>query len=201
MSEHTEHPHQPTSYAYTQPFFAEFYDLWVTHLFPGPPDDTPLFERLVRAALASTSSGTTITNPQPVTVVDLATGTGRVLHALAHAFPSALTTDRLRLVGTDHSNTMLARSARNPPARRQGERSPHRIHVRALAPRSPSARRRRRPLRGRLGRAPPLGRGDARIPRGARRAARPDHRVRGVQRAARIPARARRRHVRPGWGR
>jgi SAM-dependent methyltransferase len=89
-------------YAYSQAPYAEFYDLWVRHLFGDASQDDLIFQDYGQRALRRRAA----TQSDPVVIVDLATGTGRVVLGLLDAFSQA----PVRITGVDHSRAMLDRA-------------------------------------------------------------------------------------------
>lgn len=90
-----------SSYAYTSNNYPAFYDAWVQHLFGSVSNDTTAY---LSRLPPSTS---------PI-IVDLCTGTGRVLKDFVPHLRSL--DSSVKLYGIDHSAAMLARAAQTFPA-------------------------------------------------------------------------------------
>ncbi|KAJ9640950.1 hypothetical protein H2201_002184 [Coniosporium apollinis] len=112
--------------AYHNADWPECYDLWVRHLFgSGPSEDVPIFRRVLQDVLrhiAQNKPPQSSAKQRYVNIIDIGTGTGRVLRDLfdcisnREAF-SALETSSpvtselgFRLWGTEPSASMLARA-------------------------------------------------------------------------------------------
>jgi SAM-dependent methyltransferase len=101
----SQHEKHGDSYAYSTPEWPEFYDLWVENLFgPGPAEDAAVFQNVLENLVAATPS------EDIITVLDLGTGTGRVIRDLTHAVTLRHDTARFRFIGVDHSRFMLDRA-------------------------------------------------------------------------------------------
>jgi SAM-dependent methyltransferase len=122
-----QHFSHGTSYAYSAPEWPEFYDLWVESLSgPGPYEDARIFWNALRDIIAahreSKFSPSNIPDGKEViTVVDLGTGTGRVINGLVAAMVAESQAEAkaeegessrviIRLVDVDHSKAMLKRA-------------------------------------------------------------------------------------------
>jgi SAM-dependent methyltransferase len=102
------------SYAYTSPYWAEFYDMWVEDIV-GPTalaKDDDFFFSLLSPFLSNNSS-----IQEPLRVVDMATGTGRVIRGILRKMESHAQTkkplenqDRIEIWGIDHSQAMIERA-------------------------------------------------------------------------------------------
>lgn len=92
------------TYAYSHSSYPEFYDLWTTHLFghEASSDATIIVETIIRAIDRH------VDIIKPVIVIDLGTGTGRVIKDVLRVLPQPRAP--LTLVGVDHSAAMLARA-------------------------------------------------------------------------------------------
>jgi ubiquinone/menaquinone biosynthesis C-methylase UbiE len=99
------------SYAYTSPYWAECYDMWVEDIV-GPTalaKDDDFFFSLLSPFLPNISS-----KQEPLRVVDMATGTGRVIRGLLRNLESHAqkktpleNQDRIEIWGIDHSQAMI----------------------------------------------------------------------------------------------
>lgn len=102
------------SYAYTSPYWAEFYDMWVEDIV-GPTalaKDDDFFFSLLSPFLSKDSY-----MREPLRVVDMATGTGRVIRGIVRKMESRAqkTTpledqENIEIWGIDHSQTMIERA-------------------------------------------------------------------------------------------
>jgi SAM-dependent methyltransferase len=103
-----QHHSHGSLYAYSKAEWPEFYDLWVEQLFgTGPSEDSPVFWEALQMLLDSRPEG------PPITVLDLGTGTGRVLKALVqNANDHQQLAGRVDLWGIDHSAAMIERAAK-----------------------------------------------------------------------------------------
>ncbi|KAJ3078134.1 hypothetical protein HK102_004715 [Quaeritorhiza haematococci] len=110
-----------TIYSYDLPSFASFYDPWLTSMFgqkthtAASPDVTYIFKKAVLPALNKVrTSPHGVASTEPFTILDLGTGTGRVvlglIDALKESHADLLMTPipSFRFVGLDHSEGMLA---------------------------------------------------------------------------------------------
>lgn len=112
--------------AYHNADWPECYDLWVRHLFgPGPSEDVPIFHRILQDVLrlkAQNQFPPSSAKSQYLNVIDIGTGTGRVLRnlfdflndpdalsALETSYP-AISSLGFRLWGTEPSASMLERA-------------------------------------------------------------------------------------------
>ncbi|KAH0538310.1 hypothetical protein FGG08_005084 [Glutinoglossum americanum] len=92
-----------TSYAFGSEEWPEFYDLWVESLFgPGPSEDASVFRSALERYAAGHNSG------QPINVVDIGTGTGRVIKDLWQEPGGAL--ENVAFWGLDNAQAMLDRA-------------------------------------------------------------------------------------------
>ncbi|GKZ74119.1 hypothetical protein AnigIFM60653_003311 [Aspergillus niger] len=93
------HPRQST--CYNSKYLAEYYDLWI-----GTWDDIQLYSRLLSEMVARSSSN------NPVRVLDVGTGSGRVIHGLASAQQQKGTKSRpeVHFLGLDNEQHMLDRA-------------------------------------------------------------------------------------------
>lgn len=93
------HPRQST--CYNSKYLAEYYDLWI-----GTWDDIQLYSRLLSEMVARSSSN------NPVRVLDVGTGSGRVIHGLASAQQQQGTKSRpeVHFLGLDNEQHMLDRA-------------------------------------------------------------------------------------------
>ncbi|EON67533.1 hypothetical protein W97_06901 [Coniosporium apollinis CBS 100218] len=111
--------------AYHNADWPECYDLWVRHLFgAGPSEDVPIFRRVLQDVLRNRVQNEppqSSAKPQYLNIVDIGTGTGRVLCDLFDFISNPDTLPNLetsiatselgfRLWGTEPSATMLARA-------------------------------------------------------------------------------------------
>ncbi|PYH97879.1 hypothetical protein BO71DRAFT_426607 [Aspergillus ellipticus CBS 707.79] len=78
--------------SYHSPYLAEYYDIYIRDR-----NDVPIYSRVL-SELAS--------RDEPVTVLDIGTGTGRIIHALAAQCPST----NVRFLGLDNVAAMLDRA-------------------------------------------------------------------------------------------
>lgn len=92
--------------AYHNPDWAECYDLWVRSLFgDGPAEDMPVFETLLEDTLRKADRNSS------VTIVDLGTGSGRVLVGLQDVI-SKHQEPKFEVWGLEPSSAMLERAKR-----------------------------------------------------------------------------------------
>ncbi|KAI2895247.1 hypothetical protein CBS63078_4262 [Aspergillus niger] len=93
------HPRQST--CYNSKYLAEYYDLWI-----GTWDDVRLYSSLLAEMVARSSSN------NPVRVLDVGTGSGRVIHGLASAQEQQGTKGRpeVHFLGLDNEQHMLDRA-------------------------------------------------------------------------------------------
>ncbi|KAJ5378040.1 uncharacterized protein N7496_005449 [Penicillium cataractarum] len=99
------------SYAYTSPYWAEFYDMWVEDIV-GPTalaKDDDFFFGLLSPFLSNN-----VSIKSPVRGVDMATGTGRVIRgilrkmeSLAQEVTSSDQQSKIEIWGIDHSQAMI----------------------------------------------------------------------------------------------
>ena len=120
----TQHTAHGSCYAYSNPTYPAFYDAWVDSMFspprspsPTPPpsrmnknEDISHFSGLIQEQLTQTCGG------EAVNIVDLGTGTGRVICELFRGFYSEGNAPdperkKLRFWGVDHSTAMLSLAA------------------------------------------------------------------------------------------
>jgi ubiquinone/menaquinone biosynthesis C-methylase UbiE len=106
-SQHTSHP---TTYAYSNPHYPEFYDLYIRSLFgSSPSQDSVLFFKAL-SSIQRTKAGSP---GQLVKVIDIGTGTGRVIKDLLSRLQDEdIYGGRVEMVGVDHSSSMLERAKR-----------------------------------------------------------------------------------------
>ncbi|KAF8463460.1 hypothetical protein BDZ91DRAFT_731642 [Kalaharituber pfeilii] len=120
----TQHSNHGSQYAYSIPGYSDFYDVWVESLFsPANPtdststlvksEDTPLFSELLQQQLDLASNS----ERQTVSVVDLGTGTGRVVQELWRSVIQSASgaqenAPNIELYGVDHSTDMIRTAER-----------------------------------------------------------------------------------------
>jgi SAM-dependent methyltransferase len=99
------------SYAYTSPYWAEFYDMWVEDIvgLSALAKDDDFFFSLLSPFRSENSS-----IQKPLRVVDMATGTGRVIRGILRKMDWHTQTktalgnqDKIELWGIDHSQAMI----------------------------------------------------------------------------------------------
>lgn len=97
----------PTTYAYSNPHYPEFYDLYIRSLFgTGPSQDAIPFAVVLSTALAKRQG-------QDVKVVEIGTGTGRIIKDLLNRVSArGIDGELVKFVGVDHSSSMLERAKR-----------------------------------------------------------------------------------------
>ncbi|PWY72984.1 S-adenosyl-L-methionine-dependent methyltransferase [Aspergillus heteromorphus CBS 117.55] len=83
---------------YGSPYLAEFYDIWI-----GLWDDTAFYSECLSQIASHTPPS------EPVVVLDIGAGTGRITHALASNLPQHIA--NVRLLGLDMERHMLERAA------------------------------------------------------------------------------------------
>jgi hypothetical protein len=132
-----QHASHGTNYAYSALEWPEFYDLWIESLFGADHEDVRIFwqkmldiiESYLKqyAALSASTSPTSLWNThisfaeEEITVVDLGTGTGRVVKELVSGLVPGLVAlseqkrgykyhPKIQFVGIDHGQTMLWRA-------------------------------------------------------------------------------------------
>ncbi|OJZ81657.1 hypothetical protein ASPFODRAFT_65054 [Aspergillus luchuensis CBS 106.47] len=94
------HPRQST--CYNSKYLAEYYDLWI-----GNWDDVQLYSRLLAEMVSRNTSA------NPVRVLDVGTGSGRIIHGLASAQHQKQGTKRqpaVHFLGLDNEQHMLDRA-------------------------------------------------------------------------------------------
>jgi SAM-dependent methyltransferase len=103
-----QHSKHGTDYAYAFVEWPEFYDLWVESLFgPGPAEDIAVFSKCLQGMINRAFPN------QIITVLDVGTGTGRVIKDLCWAPTIKVPPNNgplIKFVGMDHSNAMLIRA-------------------------------------------------------------------------------------------
>jgi hypothetical protein len=139
-----QHSSHGDSYAYSAPEWPEFYDLWTDSLFGSKHEDVPIYwekmldkissyvDRHATLSAAAASPGSHISfADEEITVVDIGTGTGRVIKELVSALVPGLIAfaeqekenwnvngngntqnyhPRVQFVGLDHGQAMLWRA-------------------------------------------------------------------------------------------
>ncbi|KAF8422771.1 hypothetical protein BGX38DRAFT_1279755 [Terfezia claveryi] len=131
----TQHKTHGPSYAYSHTAYPAFYDAWVDSMFSPPTpslspsqpilpknEDIPIFEEFIRDQLAAKKESRMITTDDyesescTVNIVDLGTGTGRVIceifrgiySSAAAAVEEELQQPKMNFWGVDHSPSMLS---------------------------------------------------------------------------------------------
>jgi hypothetical protein len=135
-----QHSFHGDSYAYSAAEWPEFYDLWIDSLFGSKHEDIPIYlqemldkissyaeqHAALSAAAVAPSSHISFADEE-ITVVDMGTGTGRVIKELVGALVPGLLAfaeqqkengnenaqnyyQRIRFVGLDHGQAMLWRA-------------------------------------------------------------------------------------------
>src|SRR6266536_3889368 len=99
--QHTTHG---SSYAYADPHWAEFYDLWIATLFDTenkPHEDVAFIWAAVETLLQHRpSSGD---GDKKVKIIDVGTGTGRVVKSLVKCMiDEGVRLDEVEILGVDH---------------------------------------------------------------------------------------------------
>lgn len=106
--QHTTHG---TSYAYADPHWAEFYDLWIATIFDTadkPHEDVAVLWRQLSEGLAVPKSKE---NGKNFKVIDVGTGTGRVVKSLVQcAIDDGIGLGGLEILGVDHGVAMVERA-------------------------------------------------------------------------------------------
>ncbi|RPB29348.1 hypothetical protein L211DRAFT_832037 [Terfezia boudieri ATCC MYA-4762] len=132
----TQHKIHGPSYAYSHTTYPAFYDAWVDSMFSPPTpspspivgknEDIPIFEEFIRDQLAAKKASLMITTDDYesesciVNIVDLGTGTGRVICEIIRGIYSATAAEedlkkeeelqqpKMNFWGVDHSPSMLS---------------------------------------------------------------------------------------------
>ena len=106
-----QHSKHGTDYAYSSSEWPEFYDLWIESIFgPGPAEDIAVFSKCLQSMIDDALPN------QIITVLDVGTGTGRVIKDLCWTSMIKVPPNDgpvVKFVGMDHSSAMLSRAMRN----------------------------------------------------------------------------------------
>ncbi|KAL4884749.1 hypothetical protein BJY04DRAFT_170143 [Aspergillus karnatakaensis] len=97
-------------YAYTNRYWPEFYDLWVKQLFGSDLEKYDAFYWNMVLPFLQDKKLSSTEATEPLRIVDVGTGTGRVIRGILNRFKEYDHPPRVQILGVDHSQEMLNRA-------------------------------------------------------------------------------------------